>query len=107
MLAGLFVGFTAFISIQHWNAPNSVDEAHLATVNTTTYSWLNANGVSVTQRQSLDLVCAYYETKSDFCPGTTPVDKDGRPLKMHKGKDGTMVLLDDKNQIPIIGETSL
>lgn len=107
LLAGLFVGFTAFVSIQHWNAPNSVNEQSLAVAKDTTYNWLRGNRVPVTERQALDLVCAYYEAKSPFCTGATPVDQDERPLKMHKGNDNTMVLLDDKNQIPIIGETSL
>lgn len=103
----LAIAGTGFLTIKHWNAPNSVSEAALAEVNIKTHNWLLANKVNVTQRQSLDLVCDYYEAKSSFCTGTQPKAKLGggeREVKMHKGNNGYMVLIDSKNQIPLVGE---
>lgn len=105
----LAIGATGFLTIKHWNAPNSISEAALADVNVKTYNWLLANKINVTQRQSLDLVCEYYEAKSSFCTGAQPVAKLGggeRQIKMNKGNNGFMVLIDSKNQIPLLGEGS-
>jgi hypothetical protein len=103
----LAIAGTGFLTIKHWNAPNSVSESSLADINTETYNWLQANGVKVTTRESLDLVCDYYEAKSSFCTGAQPKAKLGggeRQIKMNKGNNGYMVLIDSKNQIPLIGE---
>ena len=103
----LAIGGAGFITIKHWNEPNSVSEASIADVNTKTYNWLLANKIDVSQRQSLDLVCDYYEAKSSFCTGAQPKAKLGggeRQIKMNKGNNGYMVLIDSKNQIPLIGE---
>lgn len=103
----LAIAASGFITIKHWNSPNSVSEASLAEVNVKTYNWLLANKISVTQRESLDLVCDYYEAKSTFCTGVQPKAKFGggeRQIKMNKGNNGYMVLIDSKNQIPLVGE---
>jgi hypothetical protein len=103
----LAIAGAGFLTIKHWSSPNSVSEASLAEVNVKTYNWLLANKISVTQRQSLDLVCEYYEAKSSFCTGVQPTAKSGnseRQIKMNKGNNGYMALIDSKNQIPIIGE---
>lgn len=103
----LAIGGAGFLSIKHWHADNSVAENSLAEVNNETYNWLQANGVRLTTRDSLDLVCDYYEAKSSFCTGAQPKGKIGgseRQIKMNKGNNGYMVLIDSKNQIPLLGE---
>lgn len=105
----LAIGGAGFITIKHWSEPGSVSEVSLAEVNTKTYNWLLANKIEVSQRESLDLVCDYYEAKSSFCNGVEPKGKIGggeRQIKMNKGNNGYMVLIDSKNQIPLIGEGS-
>lgn len=96
-----------YLTIKHWHAPNAVSEPALAEINLKTHNWLQANDVNVSQRQSLDLVCEYYELKSNFCTGAQPMSKISgteRPIKMHKGQDGYMALIDAKHQIPLLGE---
>lgn len=103
----LAIAGTGFLTIKHWNAPNSVSEASLGQINSKTHNWLLANKINATQRQSLDLVCEYYEAKSSFCTGAQPKAKMGggeREIKMNKGNNGYMVLIDSKNQIPLLGE---
>lgn len=109
LITGLFAGFSGYVGIQNWNAENSVSEQSIAQINIQTYDWLQANGVKVSQRESLDLVCEYYEAKSSFCTGAQPMAKTGnseRKIKMNKGQDGFMALIDAEHQIPLIGEGS-
>lgn len=107
LLAAVFIGYTAYISISHWKSADSISEQALGTVNDATYTWLQSNGIKGNKDQSLALVCDYYQIveKSRFCKSTSLTPKEGwydRPLKMDTGVGGYMILIDSKNQIPLI-----
>lgn len=109
ILVALFIAFTAYTSIKHWNAPNSVSENALAVANDATYTWVQSNGIKTDKQQTLALVCDYYEAKSKFCNLSALAGNPAlgqRALKMDIGVNGYMILIDSKNQIPLIEPTA-
>lgn len=100
--AAIFFALSGFLAYQSWSQPSAISDKAISKTANETAVWLSTKGVSASSQQVWDLTCEFYNWKNHYCtPNLEPtISNNGTSLRvrMLKHGDGTIVLMDTKNQ---------
>lgn len=103
--SAIFFAASGVFAYQSWSQPSAIADTAISKTANETAVWLSGKGVSATSQQVWDLTCEFYGWKNHYCtPDLEPTITDqgmSRRVRMLKQSNGTIILMDTKNQVEI------
>ena len=102
---GAVIAFGGYTAYGQWNTKQNINTDAMAVEVGKTAEWVNLQNISLDNRGAWDLVCTYYADKNKYCRTINPtVNYMGNliEIKLLKGEDGNLKLVDAKTSAPLL-----